>query len=223
MAAVELGFIVGPDEDGTYGPPSFPLVRHRCLPVDTRGKGMRRDLVERARGGDRDAFATIAADSIGRLFNIAQLMLRDGDRADDAVQETLVLAWRDLKGLRDPDGFDAWLHRVLVRCVYREANRERRQSAGAVQVRDIQSSPDSSRDVEDRDALERGFRRLRPEQRAVLVLHHYLGFSEAEAADALSVPVGTIKSRLNRATSALRAELEADARTADRLAMEVVR
>jgi RNA polymerase sigma-70 factor (ECF subfamily) len=223
MAAVELGFISAPHEDGTNGPPSFPLVRNRCLPVDTRGEGMRRDLVDRARGGDRDAFATLAADSIGRLFNIAQLMLRDGDRADDAVQETLVLAWRDLKGLRDPDGFDAWLHRVLVRCVYREANRERRQSAGAVQVRDIQSSPDSSRDVEDRDALERGFRRLRPEQRAVLVLHHYLGFSEAEAADALSVPVGTIKSRLNRATSALRAELEADARTADRLAMEVVR
>jgi len=90
---------------------------------------VRRDLVERARGGNRDAFTTLAADSIGRLFNIAQCMLRNRDLADDAVQETLVLAWRDLPGLRDLDGFDAWLHRVLVRCVYREANRERRRSA----------------------------------------------------------------------------------------------
>ena len=102
---------------------------------------MRRDLVEKARGGDRDAFAALAADSIGRLFNIAQLMLRDRDLADDAVQETLVLAWRDLRGLRDLDGFDAWLHRVLVRCVYREANRERRRSARTVQVREILQLP----------------------------------------------------------------------------------
>ena len=184
---------------------------------------MRRDLVERARGGDRDAFATLVADSIGRLFNIAQLMLGDRDFADDAVQETLVLAWRDLKGLRDPDGFDAWLHRVLVRCVYREAERERRRSGRTVQVPDIPSHSDTARGVEDRDTLDRGFRRLRPEHRAVLVLHHYLGFSDDEAADALSVPAGTIKSRLNRATSALRAEIEADARNVDRLAVETVR
>jgi RNA polymerase sigma-70 factor (ECF subfamily) len=189
----------------------------------TKGRPMRRELVERARGGDRDAFATLAADSIGRLFNIAQLMLRDRDLADDAVQEALVLAWRDLKGLRDPDGFDAWLHRVLVRSVYREAKRERRRSSRTVQVREVPSYPDTARDVEDRDTLERGFRRLRPEHRAVLVLRHYLGFSDDEAADALSVPAGTIKSRLNRATSALRAELEADARSADRVAMEAVR
>jgi RNA polymerase sigma-70 factor, ECF subfamily len=184
---------------------------------------MRRDLVEKARGGDREAFASLAADSIGRLFNVAQLMLRDNDRADDAVQETLVLAWRDLKGLRDVDGFDAWLHRILVRCVYREASSERRRSALRVQVRDIASHPDTAREVEDRDTLDRGFRRLRPEHRAVLVLHHYLGFSDDEAADALSVPAGTFKSRLNRATSALRAELEADARSADRLAVGTVR
>jgi RNA polymerase sigma-70 factor (ECF subfamily) len=184
---------------------------------------VRRELVERARSGDRDAFATIAAESIGRLFNIAQLMLRDRDLADDAVQETLVMAWRDLKRLRDPDGFDAWLHRILVRAVYREADRERRRSPQGTQVADVATGPDAAHSVDDRDAIERGFRRLRPEHRAVLVLRHYLGFSDDEAAAALSVPAGTIKSRLNRATSALRAELEADARTADRLAMESVR
>jgi RNA polymerase sigma-70 factor (ECF subfamily) len=184
---------------------------------------MQRDLVERARAGDRDAFATLAADSIGRLFNVAQLMLRDRDLADDAVQECLVLAWRDLRGLRDADGFDAWLRRVLVRCVYREADRERRRSARTVHVPEIGSHPDTARGVEDRDTLERGFRRLRPEHRAVLVLHHYLGFSDDEAADALAVPAGTIKSRLNRATSALRAELDADARSGAALAVEIMR
>lgn len=183
---------------------------------------MRRDLVEKAREGDRDAFATLAADSIGHLFNIAQLMLRDRDLADDAVQETLVLAWRDLKGLRNLDGFDAWLHRILVRCVYREANRERRRSWATVEVPDIPCHSDTAQDVEDRETLDRGFRRLRPDHRAVLVLRHYFGFSDEEAADALSVPAGTIKSRLNRATSALRAELEADARRVDRLAVESV-
>jgi RNA polymerase sigma-70 factor (ECF subfamily) len=184
---------------------------------------VRRDLVERAREGDRDAFAILAADSIDRLFNVAQLMLRDRDLADDAVQEALVLAWRDLKGLRDPAGFDAWLHRVLVRSVYREADRDRRRSAQTVRVRELAGAPDTARGFEDRDALERGFRRLRPDHRAVLVLHHYLGYSDAEAADALSVPAGTVKSRLNRATSALRAALEADARSKDTVAVEPVR
>jgi RNA polymerase sigma-70 factor (ECF subfamily) len=184
---------------------------------------VRRDLVERARGGDRDAFATLAAESIGRLFNIAHLMLRDRDLADDAVQETLVLAWRDLKGLRDLDGFDAWLRRVLVRCVFREAEHERRRSARTVDVPEIAGHADTARDVEDRDTLARGFHRLRPEHRAVLVLHHYLGYSDDEAAEALSVPAGTIKSRLNRATSALRAELEADTRNPGHLSVESVR
>jgi RNA polymerase sigma-70 factor (ECF subfamily) len=187
------------------------------------GHAVRRELVEKARGGDRAAFAALAAESIGRLFNVAQLMLRDRDLADDAVQETLVLAWRDLRGLRNPDGFDAWLHRVLVRCVYREADRERRRSVGVGRVAETSSYPDTSASVADRDTLDRGFRRLRPEHRAVLVLHHYLGFSDEEAAAALSVPMGTIKSRLNRATSALRSELEADARNGERLAMESIR
>jgi RNA polymerase sigma factor (sigma-70 family) len=184
---------------------------------------VRRDLVERARAGDRAAFAELAAESIGRLFNVAQLMLRDRDLADDAVQETLVLVWRDLKGLRDLDGFEAWLHRVLVRCVYREADRERRRSVSTVQLASAGVERDTSSNVADRDAIERGFRRLRPEHRAVLVLHHYLGFTDTEAAAALAVPPGTIKSRLNRATSALRSALEADARAAGGAAMESVR
>src|SRR5215212_10229079 len=105
---------------------------------------MRRDLIERARGGDRAAFASLASDSIGRLFNVAQLMLHDRDLAEDAVQETLVLAWRDLRGLRDLDGFDAWLHRILVRSVYREAGRERRHATGVARLPEVETYPDAS-------------------------------------------------------------------------------
>jgi RNA polymerase sigma-70 factor (ECF subfamily) len=180
-------------------------------------------LVERARGGDRAAFAELAAESIARLFNVAQMMLRDRDLADDAVQETLVQAWRDLKGLRDLDGFDAWLHRILVRAVYREASRERRRASALVAIASAGIDADASASVADRDAIERGFRRLRPEHRAVLVLHHYLGLTDDEAAAALAVPAGTVKSRLSRATAALRSALDADARDGSGLAMESLR
>jgi RNA polymerase sigma-70 factor (ECF subfamily) len=165
----------------------------------------------------------LAATAIHRLFNTAQLMLRDRDLADDAVQETLVLAWRDLRSLRNPEGFEAWLHRVLVRCVYREADRQRRHRIGSRATATAIRAPDHGGQVEDRDTLDRAFRRLRPEHRVALVLHHYLGFSDAEAAAALAVPPGTFKSRLNRATSALRAEVDADARGRGSAAMEAVR
>jgi RNA polymerase sigma-70 factor (ECF subfamily) len=133
-----------------------------------------------------------------------------------------VVAWRDLRALRDPDGFDAWIHRILVRCVYKEAGRERRQSAATVRIAPEPIDPDAVGQVADRDAIDRGFQRLRPEHRVVLVLHHYLGYSDEEAAAALGVPAGTVKSRLHRATAALRSELDADAR-GNGLAMESIR
>jgi len=75
--------------------------------VDQRG------LVERARRGDHDAFAELIRGSAVRLDAAARLILRDAELARDAIQETLVHAWRDLPGLRDPDRFDAWLHRLV--------------------------------------------------------------------------------------------------------------
>jgi RNA polymerase sigma-70 factor (ECF subfamily) len=175
---------------------------------------MRRDLVERAMAGDHDAFADLARASIGRLFSAARLILRDDGRAEDATQEALVAAWRDLSALRDPDRFEAWLHRLLVRACYREAKRGRRRWAVEIEVRSLETtSPDPALDLADRDQLERGFRRLDADQRIVLVLHYYLGLTLDEAADALGIPPGTLRSRLHRATAAMRAALEADARS----------
>ena len=174
---------------------------------------MRRDLVEQAMAGDHGAFSELARTSIGRLYAAACLILRDDQKAEDATQEALVAAWRDLSSLRDPDRFGAWLHRLLVRSCYREARRGRRRWAIESEVRETAvPALDPSIDIADRDELERGFRRLDADQLTVLVLHYYLGLSLDEAADALGIPPGTVRSRLHRATRAMRAALDADAR-----------
>jgi RNA polymerase sigma-70 factor, ECF subfamily len=173
---------------------------------------MRRDLVERAMAGDHDAFSELARGAITRLYAAARLILRDDMSAEDATQETLVAAWRDLSALRDPDRFDAWLHRLLVRACFREARRRRRRWAIEGEVRPTRSvEPDLAIDIADRDELERGFARLTADQRAVIVLHHYLGLTLDEVADAIAVPPGTARSRLHRANRAMRAALGAPA------------
>jgi len=175
---------------------------------------MRRELVERAMAGDHDAFTELARVSIARLHAAARLILRDPVRAEDATQEALVAAWRDLSALRDPERFDAWLHRLLVRACYREARRGRRQSVIEVEANRAPRSleRDPAVDLADRDELDRGFARLDADQRTVLVLHHFLGLTLNEVASAMSVPPGTARSRLHRATRAMRAAIEADAR-----------
>ena len=175
---------------------------------------MQTDLVERAMAGDHGAFSELARVSVGRLYVVARLILRDDARAEDATQEALVAAWQRLAGLRDPDRFEAWLHRLLVRACYREARRGRRRWEIEVGIRPAEGAVlVPAVDLADRDQLERGFRRLDADQRIVLVLHYYLGLSLDEAADALGIPPGTVRSRLHRATAAMRAALEADARS----------
>jgi RNA polymerase sigma-70 factor, ECF subfamily len=175
---------------------------------------MQRDLVLRASGGDHDAFASLATDAYARLHRTARLILRREDLASDAVQETLTSAWLHIRAVRDPDRFDAWLNRLIVRACYQELRRAKR---GPIEIHvdgiEAPGGEDSTVAVADRDQLERGFQRLSPEHRAVLVVHHYLGLRDAEAATVLDVPIGTYKSRLNRAHLALRAALEADERS----------
>jgi RNA polymerase sigma-70 factor (ECF subfamily) len=175
---------------------------------------MTRDLVVRARKGDHDAFAELAGAAISRLDATAWLMLRDTDRATDAVQNALVRAWRDLPTLRDPDRFDAWLHRLVVRACIDEIRRfkRRRFDVDIADLSDPPSSADAVSGIADRDQLERGFSRLEPEERAVIVLHHYLDLPLPEVAATLGIPLGTTKSRLYRGLKQMRAALDADAR-----------
>ena len=174
---------------------------------------MHEALVDLARRGDEEAFADLARAVGDRLMAIAFRILRDAGRAEDAVQQALVTAWRDLPSLRDDDRFEAWLRRILVRACYAEAKRHRRFAANVrLLLIDPLARGDDFAVVRDRDQLERGFRRLSPEHRAIFVLHHYLGLTLTEVADELGVPIGTVKSRLYYATSRLRAAIEADDR-----------
>jgi len=173
---------------------------------------MRRDLVEAAGRGDHEAFEVLATSAADRLYAVARLILQSSDLAEDAVQEALVRAWQQLPSLRDPDRFDAWLYRLVVNACADQGRQLRRWSK---QVRPIQLEPsigDDTGSVADREQLERGFGRLKPEQRAVVVLHYYSGFSASEIAHMLGIPEGTARSRLYYATEAMRAALEADAR-----------
>jgi RNA polymerase sigma-70 factor, ECF subfamily len=176
---------------------------------------VQRDLVMAARHGDHEAFEALAVGVADRLYGIARLILRDTYLAQDAVQETLVRAWRQLPTLRDPERFDAWLRRLLISACADEGRQARRRSPEIHVVVDVEPSVgDDTGWVADRDLLERGFRRLRPEHRAALVLHFYVGLPASEVADSLGVPEGTAKSRIHYATQALRAALDADAREA---------
>jgi RNA polymerase sigma-70 factor (ECF subfamily) len=176
---------------------------------------VQRELVELARNGDREAFSALAASVVDRLYATAVLILRDHSMADDATEETIVRAWRDLPSLRDPDRFDAWLRRLLVNACHDEGRRQRQRRPEMTLLPIHEPAVgDSSAALANRDALERGYRRLTSEHRTVIVLHYYHGLSLPEVAHATNAPLGTVKSRIHHATRALRAALEADARGA---------
>lgn len=173
---------------------------------------MRTDLVERARSGDREAFGQLAAGEVDRLLAVARLILRDVEHAEDAVQETLVRCWRQLPTLREVERFDGWLYRILVNAAATEFKRRRRFEVTASSVDVEPAIGDDVQRVVDRDELERGFRRLSIDHRAVVVLHHYVGLPLTEVALTLGIPSGTAKSRYHYAMSSLRAALEAEGR-----------
>jgi RNA polymerase sigma-70 factor (ECF subfamily) len=169
-------------------------------------------LVSRARSGDREAFDLLAGSHVDRLYAVARLVLRDADRAEDAVQETLVRCWRDLPALRDVTRFEPWLRRLLMRAITDEFRRSRSHRASIAVLRLEPSTGDASSGVVVREQLDTGFRRLSVEHRAIVVLRLYLGLSIEESAVTLGIPVGTAKSRLHYATEAMRLALDVDAR-----------
>jgi RNA polymerase sigma-70 factor (ECF subfamily) len=179
------------------------IAPERGVDVDQRA------LVEQARQGDHDAFTTLAGEAISRLDAAARLTLRDSELARDAVQDALVRAWRDLPGLRDPERFDAWLHRLTINACLDLARRRQRRSieieltpiAGPIVV-------DIASDIADRQLLDDAMRHLSAEGRAIVVLHYYLGMPISDVALALGIPMGTAKSRLSRALDRMRVTIE---------------
>jgi RNA polymerase sigma-70 factor (ECF subfamily) len=166
-----------------------------------------RALVERAGQGDHDAFSQLVLASLARLDAAARLILRDPELARDAVQEAFVKAWRDLPGLRDPERFDAWVHKIVIRSCL-ETLRRRRRRVIEVELTPAHDLPfgDIGTMIADRDEVERALDGLDPDGRAVIVVHYFLGLPLPETAAVLGIPVGTAKSRLHRSLVAMRAE-----------------
>jgi RNA polymerase sigma-70 factor (ECF subfamily) len=170
-----------------------------------------RELVARAVAGDHEAFEVLAHESSASLYAVAWLILRDRDRAQDAVQEALITAWRDIRGLHLPDAWVPWIRRLTVRACYRTAERDRRRRTAEMRSLAL-ATPGSWRDdvsaLGEHDAIVRVLGTLPLDQRAVLVVHFYLDLPINQAAVVLGIPVGTCKSRLARGLEALRAALE---------------
>ena len=170
-----------------------------------------RRLVERAREGDHDAFTELARDAVVRLDGAARLILRDPELARDAVQDALIRAWRDLPGLREPDRFDAWLHRLTVHaCIDLTRKRKRRPIEVELAPIHAPSIADASGRLADRDLVDGVLRRLDEAGRAIVVLHYFVGLPLPEVAATLGIPVGTVKSRLHRALGDMRLAIATD-------------
>ncbi len=173
---------------------------------------MQRAVIEQASRGDRRAFEVLTSQIIDRLFGAAYLILHDRTLAEDAVQETLIRTWRDLPQLRDPDRFDAWLHRVLAHACLDLARHERPERQTAELPAFLADDGTPEEDVAARDAIGRGLSRLTDRERTILVLRFFLQLSVPEISEAMRIPVGTAKSRLHHAQNAMRAAIDADSR-----------
>jgi RNA polymerase sigma-70 factor (ECF subfamily) len=202
------------EEDGTCHATPAPYPPWRSAPSSNTLASSDVELTARARQGDRGAFGALIDGRIPRLYATASLILRNTERAEDAVQDALVEAWRDIRGLRDPARLDAWLHRLVVRACYRASRRDRRRRTVELPLAFDHDAP-AAADIDGvvtRDTLERAFARIPLDQRTILVLAYYADLSLADVATALDVPLGTVKSRLSRATDSFRAALAADDR-----------
>ena len=177
-----------------------------------------RRLVERAREGDHDAFAELVRASVARLDTAARLILRDNELARDAVQEGLFRAWRDLRSLRDPDRFDAWVYRLTVNACLDQMRRRRRRPI-EVEILEIlePTIPDLADAIAERALVDDVMRKLDERGRSIIVLHYFLDLPIREVAACLGIPTGTAKSRLNHALATLRSG-EDDSLPADTLA-----
>jgi len=166
------------------------------------------DLVLRAQGGDADAFDALIRTAYDRLFAAAYRIVREREAAEDAVQDAVVRCWRNLRGLRQPDRFEAWLYRLLVNACRDQSRRARRRPVEVSdEDRDLASAADDYASLAEHDALERAFLTLSADHRIALVLVHYVGYSAPEVAAILGVPIGTVYSRIHYGARAMREAL----------------
>jgi RNA polymerase sigma-70 factor (ECF subfamily) len=168
-------------------------------------------LLAAAVGGDADAFDRLVGPRLARTWRLARAILGTDHEAADAVQDAWLTAWRQLSSLRDADRFDAWIDRIVVNaCRMSIRRRGRVREIRIAEDFDHPSTAPGPEQLAERDALEAGFERLSVDHRTILVLHHLEERPLAAIADVLGIPVGTAKSRLHAARTALERALEDD-------------
>jgi RNA polymerase sigma-70 factor, ECF subfamily len=158
---------------------------------------MERRLVERAMHGDEEAFDLLVEHIGNSLYSVARRILRDTTLAEDATQQALIAAWKNLPRLRDPDRFEAWAYRLVVNACHAEGRREGRHRGNLrLLPHDGTITSDPASSLARQDQIDRAFRRLSLEHRSVVVLVHYIGLTPAEVADAIGIPIGTVRSQV---------------------------
>ena len=179
------------------------------------------EIIRRCRAGDTSGFDLLVKQHYARVYNTAFRMLGEADRAADATQAAFVRAFGSLGRFRGEAAFATWLYRIVVNVCLDHLREATKQPASLTLVGDESDEPqelavpdelaDPVHEVtrHERQALVHGaLQRLAPEHRTILVLYDLNGFSYQEAASVLGIPVGTVKSRLNRARNALKNELQ---------------
>lgn len=177
------------------------------------------DLIIQAQAGDRHSFDQLVAKAYPLVFNTAYRILGDYDAAADATQTSFVRAYRSLRTFRRSSSFTTWLYRIVSNVCLDMVRRQKRQAQSL--TLDAGGEPFVERDIPDerampertametelQKAVHRALGKLRMDHRVVLVMYDLAGFSYEEIAEMLKLPLGTVKSRLNRARLALREEM----------------
>lgn len=166
-------------------------------------------LVARAKRGDADAFGVLVTRYQDLAQRTAFLIVRDGDAAQDAVQEAFVKAYRALPRFREGAPLRPWLLRIVANEAIGRARSSSRHRHSPLELAQRQPDPAQSPEAqalasERRGELLRALNELREDDRVVIAYRWFFDLGEAEMADALDIPRGTVKSRLSRAMTRLR-------------------
>ncbi|MDX1931151.1 MAG: sigma-70 family RNA polymerase sigma factor [Capsulimonadales bacterium] len=182
-----------------------------------------RALIERSRRGEREAFNQLVHRYERSVFNTAYRLTGSYDDASDIAQEAFVRAWNNLKSFRGDSAFSTWIYRIVTNVFLDDRKRKRARPSRSLeeemeldessvvrQFEDPAPGPEEMAEGDERRRLlERAIASLPEAQRVMVVLYHTQGLAYEEIAEITGLPMGTVKSRLNRARLALRDKLAA--------------
>jgi RNA polymerase sigma-70 factor, ECF subfamily len=181
-------------------------------------------LISRCQRGDRDAYDTLIRKHERRAYQYAYRLTTNPEEASDVVAEAFVRVYSALHNFKGQSAFSTWLYRILTNCFLDIRKREKSRPATSLeaalqtpdgdlerQIEDPGRSPYDEAERSERErAVETAVDQLAEYQKAMIVMYHAERLSYEEIADALDLPIGTVKSRLNRARLSLREILSKD-------------